>query len=213
MYSSGSFDISRPQAHKLDDLPHDVFLLEKIQEIAAFFSSDKDIAIGKINYPDGYSDGIRQWIDLDLEIENEESDIDDLDPKVSSLAKSLLHPFQSLIEQLEKEVPGQKRVSIKVVKDQMCPLFHVDKIYARMIVTLTGTGTQWFQDKDANRQNLGKGGRKPIVKEGRFLQEVLKRQVAILKGSRCKGSKGLIHRSPPVNPKSTPRLLIRIDFA
>lgn len=94
----------------------------------------------------------------------------------------------------------------------MCPLFHVDNVLARFLVTLEGTGTQWLQEKDIFRKNLGKAGRKPIIKPDSFLQQITIRQIAILKGSRYRGSKGLVHRSPPVHPSDDPRLIVRLDF-
>ena len=94
----------------------------------------------------------------------------------------------------------------------MCPLFHVDNVYLRFIVTLRGPGTLWLQDKDVFRKNLGKGGKKPIVKPNSYLQQVRTGQVAILKGRRFPNSQGLVHKSPAVDPQDGYRVMIRFDF-
>ena len=54
----------------------------------------------------------------------------------------------------------------------MCPLFHVDKLKLRLIVSLQGPGTQWLSDPDVIRKNLGKGGKKAIAREGSYLQHI-----------------------------------------
>ena len=104
-------------------------------------------------------------------------------------------------------------MTLKAIDDQMCPLFHVDNLKLRIIVTLKGQGTQWLQDKDVNRKNLGKGGKKPIAKPDSHLQMITEGQVAILKGMKFPGSKGLVHRSPAVDPsKNESRIFLRLDF-
>ena len=96
----------------------------------------------------------------------------------------------------------------------MCPLFHEDNIKARFITSLSGKGTQWLSDDDVLRKNLGKGGNKKIIKEGAILRELSTDSFAIMKGRKDKTAKGLVHRSPPIDPCcDKARLLVRLDIA
>ena len=212
MYAEGIFDKLPPETHHNDHLPQEVFLLERMADVDDFLASSKDLALGKVAFPANYDQLCKQWIDANQELNVEVRQVSELDEHTCPLAKSLMTPFTHIWGRLEGAISSRKRLTIKVVRDQMCPLFHVDRVLARFIVTVEGAGTQWLQEKDINRQNLGKAGRKPIIKPNSYLQQITLRQVAILKGSRYNGSKGLVHRSPPVNPKDDPRLILRLDF-
>ena len=212
MYSQGSFENPTPEVHAHGGLPNEVFLLHGPESVQEFLDTKKDLAIGETSYPKGYDARVQEAIDSDIFFECEVKSLTAWQEEACSLSKTLLLPFWSFMTALEDHVPSRKRVLVKVVRDQMCPLFHVDKMFARMIVTLSGTGTQWLQDKDIYRKNLNKGGKKPIIKPDSYLQQILAKQVAILKGSRFSGSKGLVHRSPAVAPGSAPRLMVRVDY-
>ena len=130
---------------------------------------------------------------------------------ISPEAQTILAPYLPIVESLWKHLKVSTRLTLKAVNDQMCPLFHVDNLKMRMIVTLKGPGTQWLKSEDVIRQNLGKGGKKPISRANANLQEVQVGQVAILKGAAYPGSKGLVHRSPGVS-EDEQRLFLRFDF-
>lgn len=193
-------------------IPSDVFLLGSETYISSFLSSKKDIAIGSASFSEQYDEIAKNWLDSNRVYEKEFSTFDDLDEEEEPVAYSLLRPFLSMGRAIEKEVFTKKRLTIKTIQGQMCPLFHVDRVYARLIVTLIGPGTEWLLEKDLIRRNLGKGGKKPISKEDSYVQQVLEKQVAVLKGSRYQGSKGLVHRSPPSDPSWDSRLILRIDY-
>ena len=210
MYSDGIFDSPERQVHS--EIPDEVYLLENFNEIENFLASPKNLALGRASYPKGYDDKVGEWIAAGTDLDVDFKSMLDLIDLTSPQARYLMQPILPLCKLMERQIPGTKSLTLGVVRDQMCPLFHVDRVFARIIVTLSGNGTQWLQEKDVLRKNLGKGGRKPVAKTGSYLQEILERQVAVLKGSLYQGSKGLVHRSPPVDPKSEPRLFLRIDF-
>ena len=212
MYSEGIFDCSKPQVHHLKDLPNEVFLLDDLNDVEKFLSSKKDLALGTLSYPRGYDCAVEQGVKSDIDLDFKVKDIDSVAEQSSQLATALLQPILPLCYAIEARTPSKKRLTIKVIRDQMCPLFHVDRVFIRILITLAGPGTQWLQERDINRKNLGKGYRKPIAKPDSYLQQILVKQVGILKGSKYPGSKGLVHRSPPVNPTSDPRLIMRLDF-
>ena len=41
-------------------------------------------------------------------------------------------------------------VRIATLRSPMCPLFHVDNIRCRMLITLCGDGTQWISNQDVD---------------------------------------------------------------
>lgn len=97
--------------------------------------------------------------------------------------------------------------------DQMCPLFHVDSVNLRLIVTLNGPGTEWLADADVNRKHLGKGSNHRIIRDGALIQQLKTFQVALLKGEEYPGNygKGLVHRSPALGPADDTRWIFRLD--
>ncbi len=105
------------------------------------------------------------------------------------------------------------QVTLARPTDQMCPLFHVDSVSLRLIVTLHGPGTEWLADADVNRKQLGKGSNHKVVREGALIQQLATFQVGLLKGEDYPGNhgKGLVHRSPPHAPTDEPRWIFRLD--
>ncbi|MDQ3231009.1 MAG: DUF1826 domain-containing protein [Pseudobdellovibrionaceae bacterium] len=97
--------------------------------------------------------------------------------------------------------------------DQMCPIFHVDKVSLRLIVTLHGPGTEWLANQDVDRKRLGKGSNRRVVREGALIQQLKTFQVGILKGEEYPGNfgNGLVHRSPEPEPGAGPRWIFRLD--
>lgn len=97
--------------------------------------------------------------------------------------------------------------------NQMCPIFHVDKLSLRLIVTLHGPGTEWLANEDVDRKRLRKGSNHKVVREGALIQQLKTFQVGILKGEEYPGNfgNGLVHRSPEPEPGASPRWIFRLD--
>jgi hypothetical protein len=107
----------------------------------------------------------------------------------------------------------QFQLTLARPSDQMCPLFHVDSVNLRLIVTLHGPGTEWLADSDVNRKQLGKGSNHKILRDGALIQQLKTFQVAFLKGEEYPGNygKGLVHRSPALTSVDEARWIFRLD--
>ena len=82
---------------------------------------------------------------------------------------------------------------LKLLEKAMCPRFHTDHVALRLLVTYSGTGTEWQSEARAQQhQQIGTG------------------DVALLKGSAWNDSKdtAIWHRSPQT---TQPRLLLSLD--
>ena len=213
MYTDGVFESDQTMFHPLQQLPEDVMILKDVSAVDEFLSSRKDLALFEVNFPKFYQSRMDAWIANHTIEDYRSTSIRHLTESVSSTGLELIEPFSSLVKRLAPQTRSSVRLTIKGITDQMCPLFHIDNVFLRFIVTLKGPGTLWLQNKDVIRKNLGKGGRKPIVRPQSYLQQVRTGQVAILKGARFPGSKGLVHKSPAVDPHSGLRLMVRLDFS
>ena len=116
---------------------------------------------------------------------------------------------------LDMETVG---VRISLLKQAMCPRFHVDRIGARMVCTYLGAGTEWLADEQVDRSKLGHGSNGlPDHQSGLYPRHIKPQQVKtgdvlIMKGDTWPGQEGhgVVHRSPACN-ESTPRLFLSLD--
>lgn len=106
---------------------------------------------------------------------------------------------------------------IEVLRQAMCPRFHVDRTGIRLVCTWQGAGTEWLAEADADRRYLGAAsGGLPDVASGLMRSEQVGRSVAgevlLLKGSLWQGNagRGAIHRSPAVDG-DVPRVMLALD--
>lgn len=110
-------------------------------------------------------------------------------------------------------------VRLEVVAGAMCPRFHVDRVGIRMLCTYRGPGTEWLDDRDADRRLLGRGAEgasdeaSGLMLDPKAVQVVPTFAIALLKGSLWQGNvgRGIIHRSPAVADMESPRVLLAID--
>lgn len=115
---------------------------------------------------------------------------------------------------------GMEEVGLRLslLKQAMCPRFHVDRIGARMVCTYTGEGTQWLADEWVDRSKLGHGSNGlPDHQSGLYPGHVAPLQastgdVIIMKGDTWPEheGRGVVHRSPECSEK-TPRLFLSLD--
>ena len=106
-----------------------------------------------------------------------------------------------------------------VLRDSMCPKFHVDHVPCRLVTTYSGIGTQWLPNNVVRREKLGIGSAgKPDTVSGLYrsendIQQMTLADVALLKGEAWQGNQGagLVHRSPAL-PKGQHRLFLSLDF-
>lgn len=130
------------------------------------------------------------------------------------LLNRLFSELQPCIETVITSGFGRQfQVTLARTSDQMCPLFHVDYVSLRLIVTLLGPGTEWLANNHVNRKHLGKGNNHRVLRDDALIQQLKTFQVGLLKGEEYPGNhgKGLVHRSPSLMPSDEPRWFFRLD--
>jgi len=131
------------------------------------------------------------------------------------LALGLLSALAPAINRAHELCGGKHmRMTLGKLRDRMCPLFHVDRLLLRMICTLRGPGTEWLDDREVQRANLGKGSNAAIVTPGATIYQLGQFQIGLLKGEEFAGSRrrGVVHRSPAVASTSDGRWYFRLDI-
>ena len=116
------------------------------------------------------------------------------------------------VSKILRKLTKCKKVNIKLtsLRSPMCPIFHVDNIPCRFLVTLYGSGTEWiphdevdwkiFDEKDSNKNPLKDRSKIKNFKTGEW---------SLLKGGSWQENfNGVVHRSPHKNEE---RLLLSID--
>ncbi|MGF1547717.1 MAG: DUF1826 domain-containing protein [Thiotrichales bacterium] len=108
---------------------------------------------------------------------------------------------------------------LEVLERAMCPRFHVDRVGIRMLCTYRGPGTEWLDERCADRRWLGQAGHgKGDAESGLILDPAgIGRAppfaVVLLKGALWQGNtgRGAIHRSPAVAAGEAPRVVLALD--
>lgn len=212
MYSDGSFELDKLVSLN-QDFPGNLMLLEKFNDIEDFINSPKNIAVAKYSVK---KESILKFFKdpHTCDIKASKKNIQEIFNSLHETQQLIVEPYLKIFMLLETHFPKAKpRLTIKLINDQMCPLFHEDNIQIRLITTLAGPGTQWLSDNDVLRKNLEKFGNKSIIKPGAVLRELKPKQIALMKGKKNKTSKGLVHRSPPLKPADNKqRLIVRFDL-
>ena len=116
------------------------------------------------------------------------------------------------VSKILRKLTKCKKVNIKLtsLRSPMCPIFHVDNIPCRFLVTLYGSGTEWiphdevdwkiFDEKDSNKNPLKDRSKIKNFKTGEW---------SLLKGGSWQENfNGVVHRSPHNNEE---RLRLSID--
>ncbi len=107
---------------------------------------------------------------------------------------------------------------VQLLDRAMCPRFHVDKLGCRLVSTYKGSGSEWLNDFDIDRNKLGKGSNGMSDEESGLysgqIQSAKAGDVLLLKGEGWFGNEGggIVHRSPPVASVER-RLVVTLDFA
>ena len=101
-------------------------------------------------------------------------------------------------------------VRIATLRSPMCPLFHVDNIRCRMLITLCGEGTQWISNQDVDWEILLDRDNKDIpIKENADIKQLATGHWSLLKGGAWDDYfNGVVHRSPH---DEKDRLILSID--
>jgi len=87
-----------------------------------------------------------------------------------------------------------------------CPRLHVDRVFARAVLTVVGAGTEWFADESLDRRRLGHAGGSDdatsgVVRDWGHLRTIEPGHLAVFKGTAWPGAeeRAIVHRSPPAD--------------
>ena len=146
-------------------------------------------------------------------------DLDDSWTIQENLPESLDTSFRSMLINLILEsgemlgsLVGCKKIGIRIatLRSPMCPLFHVDNIRCRMLITLYGEGTQWIPNQDVDWEVFLDRENKDIpIKENADIKQLVTGHWSLLKGGAWNDNfNGVVHRSPH---DEKDRLILSLD--
>lgn len=106
--------------------------------------------------------------------------------------------------------PKQVGVRLETLNAPMCPRFHVDHVPWRMLITLSGLGTEWIPNSDVDWAIFeDRESNAPPVQVNRKIQQLTTGNWSLLKGGAWNNSfDGVVHRSPHGNGE---RLLLSLE--
>ena len=146
-------------------------------------------------------------------------DLDDSWTIQENLPESLDTSFRSMLVNLileSGEMLGSlvdcKKIGVRIatLRSPMCPLFHVDNIRCRMLITLYGEGTQWISNQDVDWEVFLDRENKDIpIKENADIKQLATGHWSLLKGGAWNDNfNGVVHRSPH---DEKDRLILSLD--
>ena len=146
-------------------------------------------------------------------------DLDDSKAIQEILPESVKTSFRSILVDLileSGEILGSlvdcKKIGVRMatLRSPMCPLFHVDNIRCRMLITLYGEGTQWISNQDVDWEVFLDRENKDIpIKENADIKQLATGHWSLLKGGAWNDNfNGVVHRSPH---DEKDRLILSLD--
>ena len=113
----------------------------------------------------------------------------------SALSDQIAEAGEVLGELMDCERVG---VRLETLNAPMCPRFHVDHVPCRMLITLSGVGTEWIPNRDVDWAVFADlDTAAPPVQANRQIQQMATGDWSLLKGGAwIDGFDGVVHRSP-----------------
>ena len=113
----------------------------------------------------------------------------------SGLSDQIAEAGEVLGELMDCERVG---VRLETLNAPMCPRFHVDHVPCRMLITLSGVGTEWIPNSDVDWAVFADlDTAAPPVQANRQIQQMATGDWSLLKGGAwTDGFDGVVHRSP-----------------
>ena len=131
-----------------------------------------------------------------------------LNPKLRSMIQKEIIDSSRLLS----ELMGCNKIEVRLAKleSPMCPIFHIDRIRCRLLITLCGECTEWISNSDVDWEIFSNREKNKIpIKSGKFINRLEVGRWSILKGSEWdKDFNGVVHRSPN---EIGERLLLSLD--
>ena len=163
--------VTRPQANVCEALSRRLIDSRQVPELRWLQSVDD---------PDATSRVLPSTIDAEV---------------TSSLRAQIAEASEMLGELMECNHVG---VRLETLNAPMCPRFHVDHIPCRMLITLSGEGTDWIPNNEVDWHvfdNLETAT--PPIQENSQIQRLKTGHWSLLKGGAWQnGFRGVVHRSP-----------------
>jgi Protein of unknown function (DUF1826) len=111
------------------------------------------------------------------------------------------------------------RASLTTVDTNKCRKFHTDYKTLRLVCTYAGPGTEWVDDRHADRSAMGHDeacidtANTRIVRRGSSIRRAGAGDVVLLKGELFAGNagRGAVHRSPPIEATGERRIVLTLD--
>lgn len=102
---------------------------------------------------------------------------------------------------------------LELVDKTLCPLFHMDKVMARMVTTYHGPATEWLTEDNINRQALKARQHEQVVRDPARLKQAEAGEVLLFKGEAWpqEDVQGIVHRSAQASAENR-RLLLTLDL-
>ncbi|MYD97774.1 MAG: DUF1826 domain-containing protein [Gammaproteobacteria bacterium] len=113
----------------------------------------------------------------------------------SALLDQIAEASEMLGELMDCERVG---VRLETLSAPMCPRFHADHVPCRMLITLSGVGTEWIPNSDVDWAVFAdRGTTAPPIQANRQIQRFTTGHWSLLKGGAWNdGFDGVVHRSP-----------------
>ncbi|MEB3203766.1 MAG: DUF1826 domain-containing protein [Candidatus Sericytochromatia bacterium] len=120
--------------------------------------------------------------------------------------------------ELLHDITGCPAIGIRLERatTAMCPRFHVDRVTLRLVRTYAGLGTEWLDERDVIRGQLGHSGasqgQDAGMRPGGRTLRAGPGDVVLLKGEAWPGQdgRGAVHRSPRAT-SDAPRVVLTLD--
>ncbi len=177
-------NVSRPKSEQLENLADQLFASRRVLELRW--------------QQDALDPGPAER-ELQASLDNSDS--------VAALAREI-----AFVNEVLHELLGCKEIGVRVttLNSPMCPRFHIDAVVCRMLITVSGPGTEWIACNDVDRGVLAdRSSDVNPIRDGGEVKQFSSGSMSLLKGGTWqRGFDGVVHRSPHDREQ---RLLLSFD--
>ena len=177
-------NVSRPKSEQLENLADQLFASRRVLELRW--------------QQDALDPGPAER-ELQTSLDNGDS--------VAALAREI-----AFVNEVLHELLGCKEIGVRVttLNSPMCPRFHIDAVVCRMLITVSGPGTEWIACNDVDRGVLAdRSSDVTPIRDGGEVKQFSSGSMSLLKGGTWqRGFDGVVHRSPHDREQ---RLLLSFD--
>jgi hypothetical protein len=202
-------------------------IVKRDADLARILHPDVNVCVWRRALPPRFE----QWLDV-----RSRTLVHDVASRVSPDARSVRPLFEGLPDRVETRAwaadtatlvahlcallgTQSLRASLATVETNKCRKFHTDYKTIRLVCTYAGPGTEWVDDRHADRSAMGHEetcidtANTRIVRRGSSIRRSGPGDVVLLKGELFDGNRGrgAIHRSPPIEATGERRIVLTLD--